>query len=375
MKYMWIIAAIFASIVMVFIFYPHLLNLVKCGLPKTRDLNCYKYNIIKSQEPKELQKAAFYNSFDIPDSLKEGMQQYKTNALLIVQDNEIIFEKYWNGFDSATVSNSFSAGKTVTGLLVGIALDKGYIKSLDQKVSDFLPNFDKGKDTLLTVEDLLTMSSGLKWSEKFNNIFSDVVKAYYTNNLKPLIKKTHVISTPGKIMEYQCVNSLLLGQIIEHTSGIPIAQFAQKYLWNKIGATHDAFWTTDKNGITRTFCCFYATARDYAKMGLLVLNNGKYIDGTYVLPDDYIQRMTSPNTFLKNKKGETVDYYGYQMWITHYKGYTIPYFRGMFGQYVFIVPGKNAVIVRLGDKRTEQMKNHTPIDAFIYLEAAFDILR
>ncbi len=367
----WAVVIVLLVILIVFITNPHLLKLIKCGLPKIDNYRCSPHKIIpESDLPFAIEKSPRAELVDIPDSIVQQMQLYQTSAFIVIQDGKILYERYFDISDTDKI-NSFSAGKSVLSLLIGIAIDKGFITSVDQKVKNYFPDMDLSDS--LTVKDLLTMSSGLKWNENFANPFSDVVKAFYTGNLKPLINKTKSVYPPGKQFSYKCINSILLGQILEKASGMSVTDFAYKYLWLPLGSESAALWSTDKNGIVKTFCCFYAMPRDYARLGMLVLNGG-VINGNVIISKDYLDKMITPALYLRDNTGDSVYYYGYHIWITRYRGLTIPYMRGMFGQYVFIIPEKNAVVVRLGEKRSLQMVHHTPIDVEIYLNAAFDIL-
>jgi CubicO group peptidase (beta-lactamase class C family) len=175
------------------------------------------------------------------------------------------------------------------------------------------------------------------------------------------------------LWKYQCINSVILGQIIEKASGLSLAKFTQKYLWQQINATSEAFWWQDQNHIIKAFCCFFATARDYAKIAITVLQGGKYFHN-YVVTPQYISQMFTPNLHLKNKYGDTVNYFGLHAWLTYYKGLRINYFRGMYGQYIILIPQKNAAIIHLGFKQVPPSRKHLPQDFKDYLAIGLDIL-
>ncbi len=124
----------------------------------------------------------------------------------------------------------------------------------------------------------------------------------------------------------------------------------------------------------KSYCCFSSNARDFARIGQMVLDSGKY-NGKQIVSFAYLAQALARDTFLIDENKQTVDYYGYQWWIVDYKGMKIPFARGILGQYIFVIPQLNAVVVRLGHKRDTVYKNNMPLDVYIYLDAALDILK
>jgi CubicO group peptidase (beta-lactamase class C family) len=158
-------------------------------------------------------------------------------------------------------------------------------------------------------------------------------------------------------------------------TGKSVTQYATEKLWQPLHMEQQALWSTDHaNGMEKAFCCLSATARDYAKLGQLVLQGGRW-DSTQVIPAAYIKEATSPATYLLNKKNQPVNHYGYQFWIMHHKNLTIPYFCGIIGQFIFVIPEKNAVIVRLGANVANSLDdNEQYTDGFEYVDAGLSIL-
>lgn len=351
------------AIIITFALYPHLLNLIRCGAPKPWQI-CFKTWTIQPAKQSSAINKKIQEKLDTADL--QTLQDYRTLAFIIAQNQSVIFEKYWNT-TADTPLNSFSAAKSITSLLIGIALDKGYINSIDQPVGQFLPQF---ANSPLTIEHLLTMTSGLNWNEQFFNPFSHVIRAFYSNDLNKLIKNLKIIQEPGKIWSYQCANTLLLGLILEKATGQKIHQFATKHLWQPLGTEHQALWIKDKNNITKTFCCFYATPMDWLRIGLMILNNG-FFNGRQIISTDYLTLMTRKAGKI-NKSGSPVPY-GLHIWIGRYGRMEFPYLRGMFGQYIIILPEKNAVIVRLGYKRVKE-RYYMPVDVPVYVKIALKYL-
>jgi len=360
------ILILLAALIIFFALNPHLLNLIRCGKPKPFKYNCFPYVKINSKAKYGIPKAKEYNTAKLTDNDTKILTEYNTLAFLVLKDNQLLYETYFN-IQPGTRVNSFSASKTIVSLLIGIAIDKGCIKSINQKAGDFLPGLE---NTGITIKHLLTMTSGIHWNENFSNPFSHVIKAFYTNNLTPLLQNLKTQSPPGQVWHYQCINTLLLGRIIEKACQTKLYNFASEYLWTPLGAEQHALWTTDKNNIVKSFCCFYATATGYARLGLLIQNNGTCCGNT-IVPADYIKQMTASYN-LRNRKNNPVPY-GLHIWKTKHNGLDITYLRGMYGQYVLIIPQLNTTIVRLGNKRTPEI-NYVPQELPSLLDLGLGII-
>ncbi len=254
-------------------------------------------------------------------------------------------------------------------LLIGIAIEEGKIENLNQRVDIFFPQYKIEGDTALRIIDLMAMSSGLSWDERFMNPLSDIAIAYYGSNLDSLMKEQKVVDMPAKKWKYQCGNTMVLLMILEKATGVPIYKYAEQKLWIPIGATHEAYWgKNSENGLAKAFCCFYATPRDFCKLGLLVLNRG-YYNGKQIVPASFIDTITKLATWIQYQN-KNVDFYGLHFWITKYHKVQIPYFSGMFGQYIFVFPEQNAVVVRFGEMINELKVLPNPPDVALYLKVA-----
>ncbi len=315
-----------------------------------------------------------FNKNEISEKHLSEFEKLKTIAFLVIQNKKIKYEKYWGNYDSDAISNSFSMSKSIISMLIGIAIDEGKIKSVNQTVEDFIPEYNTENNKNLTIKDLLTMSSGLDWCESYGNLYSETSKAYYGNNLKNLVCNLQVIEETGKQFKYLSGNTQLLSFILKNATGKNISEYTSEKIWKKIGAKNDALWSLDKkDGDEKSYCCFNSNARDFARIGQLILNKGKWGE-TQIVPEAYLEEALKPAEYLKDNSGESVDFYGYQFWIINYKNLKINYARGILGQYIMIIPEKNAVIVRLGEKRVKKKKNHHPVDAYLYIDAALEIL-
>ncbi|MEA3496714.1 MAG: serine hydrolase [Bacteroidota bacterium] len=353
----------------------HLKQGIKYFTPDIDDYKIFSNNTVKAGNYQAWKISENINKQKLDNKYLKEFEKLETKAFLVIQNKEIQYEKYWDSYNENSYSNSFSMAKTIVSLLIGIAIDEGKIKSVNQAVGDFIDNFNNGENAELTIKDLLTMSSALDWDERYASPFSKTTKLYYGKNIEEFVLKLDVVEEPGKEFKYYSCNTQILASILKKVTGKSLSTYASEKIWQVIGAKNDALWSTDKKGGTeKAYCCFNSNARDYARLGQLVLNNGKWNE-KQVISKKYIKEASSPATYLKTKKGKEVNFYGYQFWIINHKGFEIPYFRGILGQYIFIIPHKNAVVVRLGEKRDKKSETAHPQDVFMYLDATMDILK
>ncbi|MEN8121244.1 MAG: serine hydrolase [Bacteroidota bacterium] len=353
----------------------YLKTALKYQTPDIDDFQIFENRSIKAGNHIPWEIASDYNKKVFSKVTDEKILALDPVAFLIVQNGEIKFEKYWHEYDENSLSNSFSMAKSIVSLLVGIAIDEGHIKSVDQKAGDFIPEFAVNPNDVLSIKDLLTMSSGLDWEESYSNPFSMTAKAYYGADLLALVEGLKVVEEPGVLWENLSGNTQILAFILKKATGMNVADYASEKLWKPLGAKGDALWSVDKKGMEKAFCCFNSNARDFARIGQMILNGGMF-DDVEVISKKYLDEAIKPAINLASSKGGLVDFYGYQFWIVQYKGYYIPFARGILGQYIFVIPDKNAVVVRLGndgsDKRT--FHHEMPDDIYLYLDAAMEVL-
>jgi len=296
-----------------------------------------------------------YNRVNSPDDLSGLLKKLKTIAVVVIRNDSLLYEKYWDGYSDSSWSGSFSMAKSITSLLVGAAIKEGKIKSVDETVSTYLPGFSEGLGAKLKIRDLLTMSSGSDWDEAYANPFSVTTEAYYGSNVQRTAMKVKIIKEPGTYHDYKSGDTELLGMIVEKVTGKSLSQYASEKLWKPLGAEHPALWSTDKkDGVEKAFCCFNSNARDFARIGQLMLDSGRW-KGNEIIDRDYYLRSVTPCK-IPDESGRPCEDYGYQWWISPADSH-IFYARGILGQYIIVIPSRKMVIVRLGHKRSDLRVN------------------
>ena len=313
-----------------------------------------------------------YNKANLPSFIKPVNDSLETVALMVIKNDSIVFEEYWHGYSSDTMSNSFSMAKSWISTLVGVAIQDGKIESVEQKVSDFIPAFSEGENAKITIKHLLTMSSGLNWNEDYYNPIGQTAEAYYGNDLRGLVLDLKSINPPGKVFRYHSSCSQLLAFIVEAATGKTISEYASEKLWKPMGAKHPALWNTDKkNGDEKAFCCINSNARDFARLGKLYMHNGNW-SGLQIIDSSYIKESTSAARLVDEDGNKNINY-GYQFWLAKRKGLDIYYARGLWGQYVICIPEKEMIVVRLGRNYGNYLADGHHDDFYAFVDAALEM--
>lgn len=266
-----------------------------------------------------------------------------TVAFLIIQNDTIQYEKYWEPYDETSIVASFSMAKSVTSILIGCAIDEKRIQSVDEPVTNYIPELKENGFDQVTIKHLLQMTSGLKYNEGYFNPFGNVATFYYGTNLRKAIEKLKLDKVPGTEFDYVSGNTQILGLILERAlKDQTISDYLQEKLWKPLDMEFDATWSIDrkKNGLEKTFCCINARARDYAKIGRLYLNKGNW-NGQQIVSKDWVAESTKLDT-----TDGSAWYYQYQWWLPTKTGDFMA--QGILGQYIYVHPEKNLIIVRLG---------------------------
>jgi len=278
---------------------------------------------------------------DIP-GLDDYMAAQGTAGLVILQDGKIRLERYGLGFDAAGRWTSFSVAKSFTSTLVGAAIQDGHIDSLEDKVSRYIPGLRGSAYDDVTVRQLLTMSSGVRWNEDYEDPNADVARF---NNAKPEAGLDATVSymrqlprahPPGEVWNYNTGETNLIGVLVSSATGKPLAQYLQERIWHPGGMEAAATWLQGKTGHEIAGCCLQAATRDFARFGLFVLANGN-ANGRQIVPQDWFAQATRKQKDIGNPgRG-----YGFQWW-TYDDGAVAA--QGIFGQGIFIDPQRRLVI-------------------------------
>ncbi|MEG3086097.1 serine hydrolase domain-containing protein [Sphingomonas sp. PB4P5] len=274
-----------------------------------------------------------------PAAVDAYMAANNTAGLIVVQDGKIRLERYARGYARDGRYTSFSVAKSFTSTLVGAAIKDGYIKSVDEPVTRYLPELAGSGYDGVTIAQLLTMTSGVKWNEDYTDPKSDVAAMYAKPapaGMDPTIAYMRTLprdTAPGSKWVYKTGETNLIGVLVSKATGRPLATYLSDKVWKPFGMERDAFWMIDPSGQEVSGCCLSVSLRDYARMGLLALTGGKGI----VKPGWFAAATTS-----KAEIGRGPGYgYGYQWW-------TYPEGRfganGIFGQNILVDPAHRIVI-------------------------------
>jgi len=291
----------------------------------------------------------------INGSFEDYLEASGTTAFLVVDDNKVLYEKYFNGYDERSLNTSFSMAKSFASALVGIAIDEGYIKSVDEPMTKYIPELlNNGKRfESITIRNLLTMSSAIKyeeggtlpWSEK-----ADDTKTYYSTNLRKLALNCRIEGKPGDYFEYNNYNPLLVGLILERATGMPVSRFMEEKLWKPMGMEADASWSLDskKDGFEKMESGVNARARDFARFGMLFAKEGHW-RGKQIISRGWAEESTRPDTSTDPSSD-----YQFFWWVNTPDGKNHFSAQGNYGQYIYVAPEKDLVIVRLGKEEGEK---------------------
>lgn len=327
----------------------------------------FSSNKISRGNPKPWPADINYNKKKLSPELEKHLKETESVSFLVIQHGKLLQEHYWEGYHKNTASNSFSMAKTVSVLLLGKAIDDGKINGIDQKFSDLYPDFSEkefGKN--LTLGNLASMEAGLDWKEDYKDPFSPNAAAYYGFSLADVVFQKKLKQNPGEKFEYQSGATQLLGFAVGKAVGMPLATYASAKLWKPLGMEQNAEWSTDNLGVEKSFCCIQSNARDFAKLGSLLLNNGKF-ENIPLIDENFVRQMITPTEHSNGVYGLGV-WTNYDYVIHHY------YLRGLYGQYVIVVPEYDLIIVRLGNKDggKKDSKNR-PAEVEFYINEALKI--
>jgi CubicO group peptidase (beta-lactamase class C family) len=299
------------------------------------------------------------------ESLEEYLDASGTTAFLVIHDDRLLYERYFDGYDESSIHTSFSMAKSFASALVGIAIDEGHINSVNEPITNYIPELLEKDERFesITIRHLLTMSSGIKYEEGGDLPWSeeaDDTKTYYATDLRKLaLENSRIEGKPGEYFEYNNYNPLLIGMILERATGMSISRYLQQKLWKPMGMEADGSWSLDSTstGFEKMESGVNARARDFARFGMLFAREGRW-EGRQLISRGWVEESTRAAT----STDPSLDYQ-YFWWVNTPEGETYHFSaRGNYGQYIYVAPEKDLVIVRLGKEEGKQ-----GYDYWIYL--------
>ena len=370
----WLLVAVLGLVALAllyaFLFYPaeYVLRVLRWG-----DADVYDYQkfpartMSASTEPFHfvfnLQETAVLNQFNTSPITNGDFEQFLTDtgtqAFLVIQNDTILYENYFNGASHNTTVTSFSMAKSFASTLIGIAISEGHIHSVNDPITDYLPELAQRDPSFanITIRDLLMMSSGIHYAE-FPFVNGDDAKTYYYPDLRDLaLNQTKIDGDPGQTFLYNNYHPLLLGLILERATGMPVADYLAQKIWQPIGMEADGTWSLDARGFEKMESGINGRAIDFAKFGRLFLNQGNW-DGNQIVPAIWVDEATNPDpshlgNYYSDQFRATIPngYYKYMWWGLEREGAANDFAAlGNHGQFIYVSPHKNLIIVRHGEK-------------------------
>ena len=333
------------------------------------DYKKFNNQSIENDKPQPWPNHKNYNLVKETKGLDSINNANGTIAYVIIKNDSIWFENYYNGFNKNSQTNSFSMAKSYVSGLLGKALMQGYIKSLDQPVSDFLPTFKEGLAAKMTVGDLSSMASGTTWDEKYYSPLSIVTRAYFDDDLEKVMLGLKVETEPGKSFKYSSGDTQMLAMVIEKATGKKLYNYLTESFWKPLGSQNPTLWQVDSKShdLVKAYCCIASNAKDFARFGKLYKDHGKW-NGKQILDSTFVAKSIKP----VHPNGEM---YGYGMWLKTIGNKNFFMMRGHLGQYVIVEPKDNIIIVRLGHSKGDNTQvGQFTSDIFTYIDEAYKMI-
>ena len=282
----------------------------------------------------------------ITQDFDEFLKETDTVAFLVIKDDFILYEGYFNGYNRDSTVTSFSVAKSFVSALVGIAIFEGYIGSVEDSITQYVPEL-LNKDPRyadITLRHLLSMSSGIRYEEK-DTPSSDGAITYYAPDLRLAAISSPIIDQPGRAFHYNNYNPLLLGLALERSTGRPVAQYLEEKLWMPLGMEAPGSWSLDseRNSFEKMESGINGRAIDFAKFGRLFLKRGNW-NGDQLIPAEWVEESTRRDTTT-----DPAENYQYFWWLNCQVEAEHHFFAaGKHGQYIYIVPAQDLILVRFG---------------------------
>ena len=315
-------------------------------------------NLVPSMNPSsfeseslvELPNSFVYESRSV--DINEYIDRTDVSALLILKDGKIRYENYWLTGGREVKWISMSVGKSFVSALIGIALDQGHIKSIQDPVTIYVPQLKDSAYDGVSIKDILQMSSGASWNEDYGDPNSDINRSVRIFALGGSLDEFAASLTnenePGTFNRYNSTDTQVLGMLLREATGTSITEFMQEMLWDPIGAEDNAYWLLDSENMEVAYGGLNATARDYAKLGELYRLRGR-MNNKQIIPEKWVDESVRPDApHLMPGENPMSDYplgYGYQWWIPDESGDYMAI--GVYNQFIYVSPKNNSVVVQL----------------------------
>ncbi|MGP4712620.1 serine hydrolase domain-containing protein [Psychrobacter sp. DM8] len=317
---------------------------------------------IRAKDAIAWEKDPSFEQVKLTPTLQNALDTDETVAFAIIKDGKLVYENYWQGYDANSHTNSFSMAKTVTTMLYLKAVEDGYIGSVDEPITRWLPEYaDSEYAQNCTLADFSAMTSGYDWTEDYYFPINPTAESYYGHDLVKQMVNRDFVEPCGGQFEYSSGDTQMLGIALSRAlepHGYTISSYLEEKFWQPLGMQGDAYWSLDgAANIEKVYCCLNASALDFAKFGQLLVNGGEW-QGEQLLTKEHIDFMITPNKDAFPDGYAPI--YGHSVWTD--MDSPIPYYAmlGHLGQRVLVLPEENAIIVRLG----KQKGLPTPVEGF-----------
>lgn len=328
---------------------------------------------IATAQPLAWEKDTAFNKETLNNATLSYLQQYKSAVFLVAKNGKLLHETYFSPYTESSRTNSFSVAKTITTMQVGLAVQQGLIPSFDTPITQFLPEFaGNARGSKATISQLSAMKAGHDWTENYKLPFNVTTDLYYGKDAEKLVLKQDFEREPGTQYEYSSGSTQLLGVILKRAiqkknPQSNVSEHLSQSLWQPLGMEKDALYTLDRpgeeGGMERTYCCIFATARDYAKLGQLLLQDGQW-GGKQLLDKAFVERMRKP---------DLQPFYGHSLWMDWTYKHPFYSLQGHQGQYVIVVPSLQLVVVRVGQYRNKAVlgpNQRIPLEVYNFVDEA-----
>lgn len=286
-------------------------------------------------------------------SIDAWIKETGTTGLVVIKDGEIVFERYFQGNEQSTHTISMSVSKSVVSFLMGTALADGKISSLQDPVEKYAATLKGSGYEGVTIKNVLQMSSGVRFNEDYGDLKSDIVRlvaAFTSGSVNEFVATLPNELEPGTFNRYVSADTQVLAMVLQGATGKSLTEYGEEKLWSRLGTKYDAYWLTDVKGMEMSFGGLNAALRDYARFGLLYLNDGRNHKGEQLVPAEWVRASVEPDAphLMPGKDNPGSDWpmgYGYQWWIPENPQGDFAAI-GIYGQFIYIHPTHNVVIAK-----------------------------